>query len=159
MSGIVKITSGSETDLLSAVANVGPVAVAMDGRSNAFRVSPSCDSNSVARPHTCSKQIQRLCVQLVAIELNPFAPVPCTYRASQPNSSYTTYTHNVPQCYHLNISFAAVLLQWSVRLLKMFQQQDQPCHGGHWLWLLQWKEVLAGQEQVHTKYTVTVACL
>ena len=43
MSGIVKIKSGSETDLLSAVANVGPVAVAVDGRSNSFRVSSSCD--------------------------------------------------------------------------------------------------------------------
>lgn len=37
MSGTVKIKSGSESDLLSAVANVGPVAVAVDGRSNAFR--------------------------------------------------------------------------------------------------------------------------
>lgn len=39
MSGIVTIKSGSESDLLSAVANVGPVAVAVDGASNAFRVS------------------------------------------------------------------------------------------------------------------------
>lgn len=38
MSGAVYIASGSETSLLSAVANVGPVAVAVDGNSNAFRV-------------------------------------------------------------------------------------------------------------------------
>lgn len=39
MSGSVPIKQGSETDLLSAVANVGPIAVAVDGSSNAFRVS------------------------------------------------------------------------------------------------------------------------
>lgn len=39
MSGIVKVKSGSESDLMGAVANVGPVAVAVDGSSNAFRVS------------------------------------------------------------------------------------------------------------------------
>lgn len=39
MSGIVYIKKGSESDLLSAVANVGPVAVAVDGTSSAFRVS------------------------------------------------------------------------------------------------------------------------
>lgn len=39
MSGIVTINQGSESDLLGAVANVGPVAVAVDGSSNAFRVS------------------------------------------------------------------------------------------------------------------------
>lgn len=39
MSGSVAIKQGSETDLLSAVANVGPIAVAVDGSSNAFRVS------------------------------------------------------------------------------------------------------------------------
>ena len=39
MSGTVTIKKGSESSLLSAVANVGPVAVAVDGSSNAFRVS------------------------------------------------------------------------------------------------------------------------
>ena len=39
MSGSVAIDCGSETDLLSAVANVGPIAVAVDGSSNAFRVN------------------------------------------------------------------------------------------------------------------------
>lgn len=39
MSGIVKVKSGSESDLMGAVANVGPVSVAVDGSSNAFRVS------------------------------------------------------------------------------------------------------------------------
>ena len=39
MSGSVQINSGSESDLEAAVANVGPVAVAIDGESNAFRVS------------------------------------------------------------------------------------------------------------------------
>ena len=39
MSGIVMIRSGSETDLQAAVAFAGPVAVAVDGSSTAFRVS------------------------------------------------------------------------------------------------------------------------
>ena len=38
MSGTVSIASGSEDDLQSAVANVGPIAVAVDASSNAFRV-------------------------------------------------------------------------------------------------------------------------
>lgn len=38
MSGMVAIASGSEGDLQAAVANVGPVAVAIDGANNAFRV-------------------------------------------------------------------------------------------------------------------------
>nr|ACG63793.1 silicatein A1 [Latrunculia oparinae] len=37
ISGMVRISQGSESDLLGAVANVGPVAVAIDGSSNAFR--------------------------------------------------------------------------------------------------------------------------
>ena len=41
MSGTVVIQSGSESNLLSAVANVGPVSVAVDGSSNAFRVRRS----------------------------------------------------------------------------------------------------------------------
>ena len=39
MSGSVSISCGSESDLQSAVANVGPIAVAVDATSNAFRVS------------------------------------------------------------------------------------------------------------------------
>ena len=39
MSGSIQLTSGSEDDLQSAVANVGPVAVAVDANNNAFRVS------------------------------------------------------------------------------------------------------------------------
>ncbi len=39
MSGSVSINSGNEDDLLTAVANVGPVAVAIDGANSAFRVS------------------------------------------------------------------------------------------------------------------------
>ena len=35
----MKISKGSESNLMSAVANVGPVAVAVDGASSAFRVS------------------------------------------------------------------------------------------------------------------------
>lgn len=42
MSGTVTIKKGSESALLGAVANVGPVAVAIDGSSNAFRVSVTC---------------------------------------------------------------------------------------------------------------------
>ena len=38
-SGSVAIKSGSENDLQSAVANIGPIAVAVDAQSNAFRVS------------------------------------------------------------------------------------------------------------------------
>ena len=38
MSGVVNIKSGSEEDLLAAVATVGPTAVVVDGRSNGFRV-------------------------------------------------------------------------------------------------------------------------
>ncbi len=41
MSGSVSIKSGSEEDLLTAVANVGPVSVAIDGANSAFRVSLS----------------------------------------------------------------------------------------------------------------------
>ena len=39
ISGMIRISSGSESNLLGAVAYVGPVAVAIDGNSNAFRVS------------------------------------------------------------------------------------------------------------------------
>ena len=39
MSGSIQITSGSEDSLQSAVANVGPVSVAVDASNNAFRVS------------------------------------------------------------------------------------------------------------------------
>ena len=39
MSGTVIISSGSEGDLQSAVANNGPISVAVDAQSNAFRVS------------------------------------------------------------------------------------------------------------------------
>ena len=38
MSGVVNIKSGSEEDLLAAVATVGPIAVNVDGSSNGFRV-------------------------------------------------------------------------------------------------------------------------
>nr|6ZQ3_A Chain A, Silicatein alpha [Tethya aurantium] len=54
MSGSVQINSGSESDLEAAVANVGPVAVAIDGESNAFRFyysgvydSSRCSSSSL----------------------------------------------------------------------------------------------------------------
>lgn len=39
MSGSIEINSGSESDLQSAVANVGPVSVAIDASNNAFRVN------------------------------------------------------------------------------------------------------------------------
>lgn len=39
MTGIVIIPSGSETSLQAAVASAGPVAVAVDARTNGFRVS------------------------------------------------------------------------------------------------------------------------
>ena len=39
MSGTVSIKSGSESSLQAAVANVGPVSVAVDAASTAFRVS------------------------------------------------------------------------------------------------------------------------
>ena len=38
MSGYIAIACGNEDDLQSAVANVGPIAVAVDASSNAFRV-------------------------------------------------------------------------------------------------------------------------
>ena len=38
MSGSIEITTGSESDLQSAVAYVGPVAVAVDASNNAFKV-------------------------------------------------------------------------------------------------------------------------
>lgn len=41
MSGSVFIKQGSESDLLAAVASVGPVSVAVDGRNKAFRVCPT----------------------------------------------------------------------------------------------------------------------
>ena len=41
MSGSIEISSGSESDLQTAVANVGPISVAVDGSNNAFRVSLS----------------------------------------------------------------------------------------------------------------------
>lgn len=97
MSGTVSIKKGSESGLLGAVANVGPVAVAVDGSSNAFRVS-------------------------------------------------LTQIH--PMLYQWWVYLPLVLFQWRVRLFKMLQQQAQPCHGGHWVWHLQWQELLAGQEQV-----------
>ena len=39
MSGSISISCGNENDLQSAVANVGPIAVAVDASSNAFKVS------------------------------------------------------------------------------------------------------------------------
>ena len=39
ISSSIGITSGSEYDLQSAVANIGPISIAVDARSNAFRVS------------------------------------------------------------------------------------------------------------------------
>ena len=39
MSGVVKITSGDEKQLMQAVATAGPVAAAVDATPNAFRVS------------------------------------------------------------------------------------------------------------------------
>ena len=38
-SGSISITSGSEEELQSAVANIGPISVAVDAQSSAFRVS------------------------------------------------------------------------------------------------------------------------
>ena len=38
MTGVVQISKGSENSLLAAVATTGPVSVAVDGSSNAFRV-------------------------------------------------------------------------------------------------------------------------
>ena len=38
MSGSVAVPTGDETELQAAVASVGPVAVAVDGRNKAFRV-------------------------------------------------------------------------------------------------------------------------
>ena len=39
MSGTVSITSGSESDLMNAVTNVGPASTAVDASSNGFRVN------------------------------------------------------------------------------------------------------------------------
>jgi hypothetical protein len=44
MSGIVPIKSGDESSLLAAVYSVGPISVKVDGRSNAFKVSPHTSS-------------------------------------------------------------------------------------------------------------------
>ena len=44
MSGSISISSGNEGDLQSAVANVGPIAVAVDASSNGFRVRPISSS-------------------------------------------------------------------------------------------------------------------
>ena len=43
ISGSVRIPSGSESDLLEAVATAGPVAVAVDASSKAFRVHCNCN--------------------------------------------------------------------------------------------------------------------
>ena len=43
ISGSVRVPSGSESDLLAAVATAGPVAVAVDASSKAFRVCMSTD--------------------------------------------------------------------------------------------------------------------
>ena len=40
---MVRIKQGSESDLMGAVANVGPVSVAIDGSSSAFRVSSTIE--------------------------------------------------------------------------------------------------------------------
>ena len=39
MTGVVQISIGNENHLLAAVASTGPVSVAVDGSSSAFRVS------------------------------------------------------------------------------------------------------------------------
>ena len=52
MSGVVSIESGSEQDLLAAVATVGPIAVAVDASSNGFRV---INFNHYQLLHVCTK--------------------------------------------------------------------------------------------------------
>ena len=49
ITGMVRIKRGSETDLLAAVATVGPVAVNVDASSKLFRVS-MCSPMKIAQP-------------------------------------------------------------------------------------------------------------
>ena len=52
MSGSISIASGSESDLQSAVANMGPIAVAVDASSNAFRVCLRVPFHNLECTHT-----------------------------------------------------------------------------------------------------------
>lgn len=53
MSGSIEITSGSESDLQSCVANVGPVSVAVDASNNAFRVRKLNSRNTATITLSC----------------------------------------------------------------------------------------------------------
>ena len=58
MSGSISIASGSESDLQSAVASMGPIAVAVDASSNAFRVCLRVPFHNLECTHTSLAAIQ-----------------------------------------------------------------------------------------------------
>ena len=51
MSGTVQVKSGSETYLKAAVASAGPVSVAVDANSNAFRVGVVVHNTAQLQTH------------------------------------------------------------------------------------------------------------
>ncbi len=72
MSGSVSIKSGSEEDLLTAVANVGPVSVAIDGANNAFRVSLSVK-------RVINSSIEARCCYINCLAHDFLSEVQCVY--------------------------------------------------------------------------------
>ena len=55
MSGIVTVKNGDESSLLAAVYSVGPVSVAVDARSNAFKVITHSTEFSFGYSHHSNK--------------------------------------------------------------------------------------------------------
>ena len=67
ISGTVSIASGSESNLEAAVANVGPVAVAIDGASNAFRVSMNANGLAPRAPFITQSRHHNILTHLLMI--------------------------------------------------------------------------------------------
>jgi hypothetical protein len=68
MSGVVSIKSGSEQDLLAAVATVGPIAVAVDASSNGFRV--------IAKIYRAISYSSQFVASKLTLYLRPLLPIP-----------------------------------------------------------------------------------
>ena len=161
MSGSIEISSGSESDLQSAVANVGPLSVAVDGSNNAFRVSreggwegaleiivPMCKATSYAYQtvYSCCKR-----EYLKHFELNAFiATMAMVKDGTHTVSHQTCYSSINPTSDDLCYVFPSVLLQRSVQLLEVLQLQfkAEPRLACDRIWYLQWEGILACQKQV-----------